>query len=71
MTTKVRLCQVLASDVSLVEESAADSIVLPNACNKTEGRMLGARKVISHESLIDEITRREVIIKFVEEEDEG
>jgi hypothetical protein len=32
--------------------------------------MLGAQKVASHDSLLDELTRREVI-KFVEEEDDA
>ena len=68
-TTKVCLCQVLAADVTLVEESTANAIILPNTCNQREARMLGARKLVSHDSLLDEIMRR-AVIKFVEEEDD-
>jgi hypothetical protein len=68
-TTKVRLCQVLASDVRLVEESAVEEILLPKTCNRSQARTLEARKVICHEALLDEITRRDVI-EFVEEEDD-
>ena len=67
--TKVRLCQVLASNVRLVEESAAEEITLPKTCNRSQARTLQARKVLSHESLLDEITRRDVI-EFIEEEDD-
>jgi hypothetical protein len=67
-TTKVRLCQVLAADVTLEEESTANAITLPNTCNRREARMFGARKIVSHDSLLDKITRR-AVIEFVEEED--
>lgn len=67
--TKVRLCQVLASNVRLVEESGAEGIALPKTCNRSQARTLQARKVLSHESLLDEITRRDVI-EFIEDEDD-
>ena len=34
--TKVHLCQVLASDVRLVEESNAERILLPKTCNRSQ-----------------------------------
>ena len=68
--TKVRLCQVLASNVRLVEESGAEGIALvPKTCNRSQGQTLQARKVLSHESLLDEITRRDVIEFIVDEDD--
>jgi septum formation inhibitor-activating ATPase MinD len=67
--TKVCLCQVLASDVRLVEESDAEGIKLTKICNRSQAQTLQARKVLSHQSLLDEITRRDVI-KFIEEEDD-
>jgi hypothetical protein len=66
-TTKVRLCQVLVADVNLVEESTANAITLPNTCNRREARTQGARKLLSHDSLLDEIARR-AVIEFVEDE---
>lgn len=38
-------------------------------CNRSQARTLQARKVLSHESLLDEITRRDVI-EFIEDEDD-
>jgi hypothetical protein len=67
--TKVRLCQRLSSNVRLVEESEAEGFMLPKTCNRSQARRLQGRKVMSHESLLDEITRRDVI-EFIEEEDD-
>ena len=67
--TKVCLCQVLAADMSLVEDWAVEVNMLPNTCNQSQARMLAAWKVISHDFLLDEITRW-MVIKFVEEEDD-
>ena len=53
----------------LVEELPTEGIILPKTCNQSQARMLEAQKVMLHKSLLDEITRRDVI-KFVEEEDD-
>jgi hypothetical protein len=66
--TKVRVSQLLATNLSLEAESEANP--LPNNCQKEEARRLGARKVTveSHLGLLDEISRREII--QIEEDDD-
>jgi hypothetical protein len=66
--TKVRISQLLATNLSLESESEANP--LPNNCQKVEARRLGAKKVTieSHLGLLDEISRREII--QIEEDDD-
>lgn len=61
MKTVVRLRQVLKTD--LILGPVSDKNKLPNTCQKTAARRLGAVKVAStdHDSMLDEIARRAMI----------
>ena len=59
--TKVRISQLLATNLSL--ESESETNPLPTNCQKVIAKCLGAKKVTieSHLGLLDEISRREII----------
>jgi len=66
LRTVVRMQHVVAADISLSGESASQK--LPNNCDRTTARQLGALRVSDdkHNLIADEISRREVL-DFIEE----
>jgi hypothetical protein len=59
MTTVLRVQQVVATKIELVEPSPTNP--LPNTCKKRDAERLGARKITvsDHDDIIDESSRRE------------